>query len=100
MNKNENAVQFELNEGMELAPISRNMPPAYEMYPLNDMPVGSSFFVPESVKAPLTVAAHVREYKKAKAAELGCTVDDLGVEFKTRKRTEDGVKGIRVWRTK
>jgi len=91
-------VKFQFEEGIALAPTVRNIPPAYLVYPLEDMPEGSSFFVPADDKAPLTVASHVRDFKKAKAAELGCTVEELGMRFKTRKQVENGVKGIRVWR--
>lgn len=91
-------VKFQFEEGVALAPITRVVPPAYLAYPLEDMPVGSSFFVPADDKAPLTVAQHVRQFKKDRAAELGCTVEELGMTFKTRKQVEGGVKGIRVWK--
>lgn len=91
-------VKFQFEEGIALAPIHRDVPPAYLAYPLEDMPVGASFFVPKTVKAPLTVSAHVRQFKEAKALELGCTVEEIGLTFKTRKVVEDGAEGIRVYR--
>jgi hypothetical protein len=91
-------VKFAFEEGIALAPIVRDIPPAYLAYPLEDMPEGSSFFVPADDKAPLTVASHVRNFKQDKAIELGCTIEEIGMKFKTRKVTENDVKGIRVWK--
>lgn len=91
-------VKFAFDEGVALAPIKRVIPPAHLAYPLEDMPVGSSFFVPSSIKAPLTVASHVRDFKQDKANELGCTVEELEMQFKTRKVTENDIEGIRVWK--
>ena len=55
-------------------------------YPLRDMPVGASFFVPGGTHAKLNGA--FAPHRRA------------GKAFLTRTVTENGVKGIRVWRTK
>lgn len=92
------AVNFIIEDGLEIPPVKRNIPPSYEMYPFETMPVGSSFFVPESLRAPLTVSSHIRAFRVSMADRLGCSLAEVPLKFRTRKTTENGEGGIRVWR--
>ena len=58
-------------------------------YPFEQMQVGQSFFVPEPRSK--TVRSSVGHYQRR---------SDSTAEFITRTLTENGVKGIRVWRVK
>jgi len=67
------------------------MPKERTKYPFASMGVGDSFFVklgPDMKRA--TVASAVKQYSNG----------NLGVKFTTRKITEDGKVGVRVWRLK
>lgn len=55
------------------------------LYPLADMQVGDSFFAPGRVVQQLTAAV-------ARPAKI------MGAKFACRTVTENGVKGVRVWR--
>lgn len=66
--------------------IEKNIPLAKKggaarAYPLDQMEVGDSFFVPGGKSGNVTPSAHYR-----------------GIKIKTRTVTESGVKGLRVWR--
>ncbi len=55
--------------------------------PLPLMEIAQSVFVPESIKAPPSVRAYANQ-----------TGDRLNRRFTTRKVTENGNAGVRVWR--
>ena len=63
--------------------IDKNVPmPSAGKYPFGDMDVGDSFFVAGKTAAQMGGTMHFRKPKK----------------FTTRTVTENGVKGIRIWR--
>ena len=55
-------------------------------YPFREMEIGDSFFV--AGKSTAKFSAHVHHHRKRH-----------GLKFTTRTVTEDGVKGVRIWRT-
>ena len=57
-------------------------------YPLREMLIGDSFFVPAStLKSPSSAYA-----------SLGSHARQAGIKVSIRRLTEDGVDGFRVWR--
>jgi len=70
---------FEIQKGLPIPPKSQGRYPC--KYPLSQMEVGDSFFVPEP--------GHPNTKGRA---------ETLGFKFTTRVVTENGVKGTRVWR--
>ena len=67
-------------------PERRRGPGAPEKYPWREMAVGDSFFVPGITSA--------------KFGGTPLSMRNAGRVFARRSWTEDGVKGVRVWRTK
>lgn len=59
------------------------------VYPLNEMQVGDSFFVPLEGRKPVVVQASTIRSAKGHAPKV----------FTTRRMTEDGVEGVGCWRT-
>ena len=75
---------IEFQTDMPLPAPGRGRPPTY---PFRTMPVGASFFV-----AGVT---------QRKISPMICRcVKKCGMQFSTRKVTENGVEGTRVWRIK
>ncbi len=68
-------------------------------YPLADMEVGDSFFIPESDYTTYdAVKANVHGAKCRRFKHYRILVRRVGVDKMTRKATEKGI-GVRVWRT-
>lgn len=59
------------------------------VYPLDEMRVGDSFFVPLEGRKPAAVQGSIIRSAKSFAPKV----------FTTRRLTEDGVEGVGCWRT-
>ena len=74
--------EIKIDKGVAVAPIRRRGKP---FYPWADMARGDSFFVPGKTTDQMspTVVSHRKRH---------------GGKYVTRAVTENGVKGVRVWR--
>lgn len=81
------AAQFQIERGVEVPPPAR-LDRAIK-YPFDKMELKDSVFIPD-VKAP-TIHACLTRFKKHPRG--------IGKKFSVRTLTEDGVAGVRVWRT-
>jgi len=64
---------------------------AMTKYPFKDMEVGDSFFVPNKKSMEITPA--ITQFKRSSKGQY------FGWTFACRKVQEEGVTGVRVWRT-
>lgn len=74
-------MQFEIEDGVPI-PEKRTY-----KYPLSDLEVGQSIFVPNETHN--RVRGHVESHKRRN-----------GFDYVTRTVVENDIKGVRVWRTK
>ena len=75
---------YEIESDIPMSKDGRGRP---SFYPFRDMSVGDSFF-----------ASGVRINSVRRSASLFASRN--GMKFATRKQTENGVTGLRVWRVK
>lgn len=76
----------------KIAPRNSTM---YRWHFLTNMKVNDSVFFPHKVIKPASIAGGVHRVTKQLNAENGTTI-----KFSCRKRSENGVLGTRIWRTK
>jgi len=71
--------EIKIDKGVPLSPVSSR-----QKYPFHAMDIGDSFFLPER--------------SSTKSGNLHQFARNQRVSIKTRTVTENGVKGVRVWR--
>lgn len=78
-------MMFEVQSGI---PLKRARGRGRRKYPWDTMEVGGSFFVADAEQKQLAHAAYMWRRN-----------NDMSRRFETRVTTENGVHGVRVWRT-
>lgn len=76
---------FKIDDGIPVAPVQKT-----SKYPVADLEVGQSFFVPLDGKTSTGIQGALNSAAKPERAK--------GKSFVTRTITEDGVEGVRIWR--
>lgn len=80
-------MEFKIEKGVEIPTDNPGRGRNSRRYPFHDMAVGDSFFVPCDAREVRSVQSAGRNHTRRH-----------GHAFITRRRTEDGVEGVRFWR--
>jgi len=73
--------------------IEKGIPIPRRKYPLDELEIGDSFFIPFNEEKPINVRARL-------SPTMARIKNATGKVFVSKKATKDGKEGLRVWRSK